>query len=311
VALAGGVGGAKLVDGLAALLDPDEFSVVVNTGDDFEYCGLKISPDLDTVCYTLANLANPNTGWGRRDETWTVFNTVKRLGGPGWFQLGDKDLATHLVRTEKLNQGVPLSQITRELCWQWGVKHLVLPMSDDPVRTIVHTEENGALGFQNYFVEYACQPTVRSFEFRGAAQATPVPDVLHRIEAADMIILAPSNPWVSIDPILAVPGYQEALASKVVIAVSPLVGGRALKGPADKMFREMGIDPRASAVADHYRGLLSGFVFDQQDDEELEKIQRWRIIPLLTNTIMKDGQDRIQLADDVLKFGESILNRSQ
>lgn len=310
VALAGGVGGAKLVHGLAALLAPGELSIIVNTGDDFEYCGLSISPDLDTVCYTLAGLANPETGWGQREESWTVLEVVKNLGGPDWFRLGDKDLATHLVRTDRLAKGQALSSITQELCRQWGVVHPVFPMSDDPVRTIVHTADHGALGFQEYFVQHACQPVVGSFEFHGASQSTPPPGALEHIDEADLVLFTPSNPWVSIDPILAVPGYRQALENKVVIAVSPLIQGQALKGPAAKMYQELGIQPSASAVAYHFRDLLTGFVFDQQDEEELEKIQRWRIIPLLTNIIMKDVQDRVRFAEEVLDFGESVLDRS-
>ena len=310
VALAGGVGGAKLVDGLAALLSPEALSVIVNTGDDFEYCGLNISPDLDTVCYTLAGLANPITGWGQRDETWQVYENLKKLGGPGWFRLGDKDLVTHLYRTNQLTKGITLSEVTLELCSQWGIEHCVIPMSDDPVPTIVHTLDFGVLSFQNYFVKEACQPVVQSFEFRGAGQAKPAPGALERIDAADLIILTPSNPWVSIDPILAVPGYKTALRSKVVIAVSPLIAGQALKGPAAKMYRELGVEPSASAVAAHYKDILSGFVFDNQDHEQLEKIQRWRIIALLTNIIMKDVKDRIRLAKEILEFGEAVLKRS-
>lgn len=311
IAFAGGVGGAKLAQGLARLLSPDDFSVIVNTGDDFLHCGLKICPDLDTVCYTLAGLANPVRGWGQREETWSVFETVKQLGGPDWFQLGDKDLATHLVRTWQMAQVRPLSQVTKDFCRRWGVEHTVYPMSDDPVQTVVHTADQGELGFQHYFVQFGFQPVVKYFEFRGAEQAAPTPGVLESIEAADLVIFTPSNPWVSIDPILSVPGYRDALAGKMVVAVSPLVGGKALKGPAAKMFFELGIEPSASAVASHYRGLISGFVFDQQDQHELEKIERWRIIPLLSNIIMKDDQDRLRLAEEVLMFGESILNRSQ
>lgn len=310
VALAGGVGGAKLVDGLAALLTPADFGVIVNTGDDFDHCGLRICPDLDTVCYTLAGLANPTTGWGQQDETWTTFQAIKGLGGPDWFQLGDKDLATHLVRTEKLAQGQSLSAVTHDLCQEWGINHRVFPMSDDPVRTIVHTADQGALGFQNYFVQHACQPIVREFEFRGAAQALPAPGALEWIESADLVVLTPSNPWVSIGPILAVPGYRDVLKAKVVVAVSPLIGGQALKGPAAKMYREMGVEPSAAAVAEHYREVLTGFVFDLKDQGELEKIERWRIIPLLTNIIMLDAQDRIRLAEEVLTFGETVLIRS-
>lgn len=309
-ALAGGVGGAKLVDGLAAHLSPDELSVIVNTGDDFVCCGLHISPDLDTVCYTLADLANPSTGWGQRDETWMVYETLKSLDGPDWFRLGDRDLATHLFRTQKLNDGYGLTEVTRSLCKSWGVDHRVYPMSDQPVRTIVHTADQGSLGFQNYFVEKACQPVVESFEFQGIEQAQPVPGALAAIEEADLILLAPSNPWVSIDPILAVNGYLAALKHKFVIAVSPLIAGRSLKGPAAKMYRELGIEPCASAVAYHYKDFLNGFVIDHQDHEEFEKIERWHIITLLTNIIMTDEQDRIRFAEEILKFGDEVLSRS-
>jgi len=310
VALAGGVGGAKLVDGLAALLSPDEFSVIVNTGDDFEYCGLHISPDLDTVCYTLADLANPGTGWGQREETWMVYETLQSLGGPDWFRLGDRDLATHLFRTQKLAEGIGLAEVTQVLCKAWGVEHHVYPMSDEPVRTIVYTTDHGSLGFQNYFVEKACQPVVESFVFEGIEKAQPVAGALAAIEGADLIIIAPSNPWVSIDPILAVPGYLAALGQKIVIAVSPLIAGRSLKGPAAKMYRELGFEPCASAVANHYKDFLNGFVFDLQDHEEFEKIERWHIITLLTNIIMTDEQDRIRFAEEILKFGDEVLTRS-
>ena len=311
VALAGGVGGAKLVDGLAQIMGPDSLSVIVNTGDDFEYLGLQISPDLDTVCYTLADLANPTTGWGLRDETWTTFDTLAGLGGLAWFHLGDKDLATHLYRTEALKQGKTLSQITQELCQQWGVDHPVYPMSDDPVRTIVKTRTGESLGFQEYFVHQRCEPEVTGFDFVGAEAARPVPAALDAIEQADLVILAPSNPWVSIAPILAVPGYLDAIRRKPVIAVSPIIGGKALKGPAAKMYSELGIEPSASAVANHYREFLTGFVFDTIDEPELENIQRWRIIPVVTDIIMKDRPDRSRLAKEVLAFGETVLNRSQ
>ncbi len=311
VAFAGGVGGAKLVHGLAALLSPNELSVIVNTGDDFEYWGLQISPDLDTVCYTLAGLANPQTGWGLQDETWQTLKAVSTLGGHDWFQLGDKDLATHLVRTNRLATGESLSAITRDLCLKWGVKHRVLPMSNDPVRTMVNTVEYGVLGFQEYFVQHKCEPRVKSFAFIGAAEATPVEGAIDLIAEADLVVFAPSNPWVSVDPILAVPGYRKVLQEKTVIGVSPIIGGKALKGPAAKMYRELGIEPSASAVANHYRGLLSGFVVDQQDKNELVKIQGWRIISVTTNIIMKDVHDRIRLAEETLEFGKMILRRSQ
>ncbi|MBG0788115.1 MAG: 2-phospho-L-lactate transferase, partial [Anaerolineaceae bacterium] len=296
---------------LAQLLGPESLSVIVNTGDDFEYLGLQISPDLDTVCYTLAGLANPTTGWGLQDETWTTFDALAALGGLAWFHLGDKDLATHFYRTEALKQGKRLSQITHELCTRWGVTHPVYPMSDDPVRTIVKTKAGESLGFQEYFVHQACQPEVTGFEFDGADTAQPVPAALAAIEAADLVILAPSNPWVSIAPILEVPGYLDLIKEKPVIAVSPIIGGKALKGPAAKMYAELGFDPSASAVADHYRDFLTGFVFDTIDAAELEKIQRWRIIPVVTDIIMKDRPDRSRLANEVLAFGETVINRSQ
>jgi LPPG:FO 2-phospho-L-lactate transferase len=306
-ALAGGVGGAKLVDGLAQVLMPDELSVIVNTGDDFEYLGLWISPDLDTVCYTLADLANPETGWGQQDETWVTFDTLASLGGPGWFRLGDKDLATHFFRTEGLKQGKTLLDITEELCQQWGVSHPVIPMSNDPVGTIVNTRNGETLGFQEYFVHRACQPEVTGFEYSGASNAKAAPGALEAIAEADLIIVTPSNPWVSIGPILNVPGYLEAIKKKPVIAVSPIIGGKALKGPAAKMYHELGIEPSASAVADQYRDFLTGFIFDTIDAGELEKIERWRIIPLVTDVVMHDKPDRIRLAREVLAFGETVL----
>lgn len=311
VTLAGGVGGAKLVHGLAANLSPDELTVIVNTGDDFEHCGLFISPDLDTVCYTLAGIANPATGWGRVDETWHVFQTMQALGGPNWFQLGDKDIATHLFRTHRLVHGEKLSAITLEMCAAWGVQYPVYPMSDDAVRTIVHTVDAGRLSFQEYFVKYHCGPRIQSFEFKGAEQASPVAEAMTKISAADLVVFAPSNPWVSIDPILSIPGFRENLQDKVIIAVSPIVGGEALKGPAAKMYRDFGIQPSAAAVAEHYKRLLSGFVFDQKDKAEVEKIEAWRIISLITDTIMKDDQERTRLANEILKFGETILKRNQ
>jgi len=310
VALAGGVGGAKLVAGLAKILPEDHLIVVVNTGDDFEYLNLKISPDLDTVCYTLAGLANPVTGWGQKNETWVTYDAIAGLGGPDWFKLGDRDLATHLVRTKLLSEGKRLSEITRLFCQRWGIMHAVYPMSDDPVRTIVHTQKDEALGFQEYFVHQACQPKVKSFEFKGIETAKPLPAVLQGIRDADIVIFAPSNPWVSIDPILSVPSYRDAISQKPVLAISPIIGGKAVKGPAAKMYQELGFQATATSVAKHYQGLVTGFVLDNMDLSELEKIERWRIISFRTNILMKNEQDRIRLAEEVITFGDMILNRS-
>ena len=308
VVLAGGVGGAKLADGLARLLSPDDFSVIVNTGDDFEYLTLHISPDLDTVCYTLADIANPITGWGLRDESWVTIDTVGALGGPDWFRLGDKDLATHLFRSLLLTEGRRLSEITQILCQQWGIDHAIYPMSDDPVRTVVHTADGESLGFQEYFVHQSFQPEVKSFEFVGAEQSKPVSDAIRAIENSDLVIFAPSNPWVSIDPILAVPCYKEIISQKIVIAVSPFIGGKAIKGPAAKICKELNQQPSANAVAEHYRDILTGLVFDHVDKDELEKIERCRIIPLVTDILMRDNHNRVHLAEEVLRFGEAILN---
>jgi len=263
--LAGGVGGARFAAGLVQVLPPEQVAVIVNVGDDFTHFGLHISPDLDTVCYTLAGRENPDTGWGRADETWHALATVAELGGPTWFRLGDRDLGLHLERTRRLQAGQRLSVITRAVCRAWGVRAQVLPVTDDPVPTRVRTAEHGWLDFQDYFVRRQCAPRVQDFEFVGAAQARPAPGVLEALAAAEAVLIAPSNPWVSIGPMLAIPGVREALASKTVVAVSPLIGGRAVKGPAAKMYAEMGIEPSALAVARHYQGLVHGLVVDAAD----------------------------------------------
>ncbi|KPL83115.1 2-phospho-L-lactate transferase [Thermanaerothrix daxensis] len=306
VALAGGVGGAKLVDGLARCVPPDRLTVIVNTGDDFCHFGLHISPDLDTVCYTLAGIANPDTGWGRMGDTWAVMEEIGRLGGPTWFRLGDRDLATHLERTRRLQQGERLSEVVAAFCQAWGIKVKVLPMSDDPVSTIVLTKEGDELGFQDYFVAQQCQPEVKGFRFMGSETAQPAPGVLEALWGADLVILCPSNPWVSIGPILTLPGVREALMQKPVIAVSPLVGGQALKGPAAKMFRELGWQPSPLAVAHFYQPLLHGILVDNSDAMMAEEIQHLGIIPHVTDIVMRDEQDRIRLAKEAVTFGQAV-----
>jgi LPPG:FO 2-phospho-L-lactate transferase len=297
VALAGGVGGAKLVDGLAQILRPGELTVVVNTGDDFEHLGFYICPDVDTVCYTLAGMANPETGWGQIGETFQMLENVTKLGGPGWFRIGDKDLATHLERTRRLQAGELLSQITQTFCQAWGVRHLVLPMSDQPVRTMVSTIGFGELTFQEYYVHLNCEPKVKGFRFLGIESAQPAPGVLDAIESADAIIICPSNPWVSIDPILALAGIRLSLTGKTVVAVSPIISGKTVKGPAAKMYAELGIPPSALAVARHYANLLSGFIIDNDDSDLSIDFS----IPItITNIIMNTQDDRRNLAQDVL-----------
>jgi LPPG:FO 2-phospho-L-lactate transferase len=303
VALAGGVGGAKLTDGLVQLLPPESMTVVVNTGDDFEHLGLYISPDLDTVCYTLAGMANPETGWGLREETFHVMESLQRLGGPDWFHLGDRDLATHIERTRRLREGQQLSQITRNFCHKWGVYHNILPMSDQPVRTMVDTVEDGELAFQEYFVHRKCEPKIKGFRFAGIEKAKPVPGILDEIDSADAIVICPSNPWVSIDPILAVAGIRSALSKKFVIAVSPIISGRTVKGPAAKMYAELGLPPSALAVARHYGKILSGFIMDRMDSNLVKNIP---IPTWITDTLMKNHHDRKRLAQDVLNLIKSL-----
>ncbi len=298
VALAGGVGGAKLAHGLAQILAPEDLTIIVNTGDDFEHLGLTICPDLDTVCYTLAGLANPETGWGRVNESWNMFENIEKLGGPNWFRLGDQDIATHLERTRRLRGGEYLSQITKDFCKAWGIQHTILPMSDSPVRTIVDTDE-GELAFQKYFVHRRCEPRVKGFRFDGVEVAEPTVGAKEAIESADAIVICPSNPWVSIDPILRV----IPKINKPVIAVSPILGGKTVKGPAAKMYAELGIEPSALAVAEHYRGLLSGFVLDSIDSQLSKQIS---VRTLVTDTLMNNIADRTRLAMDVLNFVGSL-----
>lgn len=300
-ALAGGVGGAKLAHGLSLILPPEDLTVIVNTGDDFEHLGLYISPDLDTVCYTLAGLANPETGWGRMNESWNAFNNIERLGGPAWFRLGDSDLATHLERTRRLKEGRSLSQITKEFCQAWNINLTVLPMTDSPVHTMVDTED-GELAFQEYFVHRRCEPRVKGFRFDGVEVAEPAPGAKEALESADVVILCPSNPWVSIDPILRVVKQIK----KPVVAVSPIIGGEAVKGPAAKMYKELGIEPSALAVAKHYHTILKGFVLDNADKKYIEQVETMRIKTRVTDTIMKNVEDRARLAQDVLHFAGSL-----
>ena len=303
IALAGGVGGAKLAHGLAQILPPEDLTVIVNTGDDFEHLGLSISPDLDTVCYTLAGLANPDTGWGRVNETWQTISNIEKLGGPNWFRLGDQDLGTHIERTRRLKEGQPLSQITQDFCKAWGIQHTILPMSDQPVRTIVETDE-GDLPFQEYFVHRGCQPRVKGFRFDGVDSAAPAAGTREAIQSADAVVICPSNPWVSIDPILSILSplqmYSFGEGTGVgCVAVSPIIGGRTVKGPAAKMYAELGIEPSALAVANHYENLLTGIVVDSVDSKLAKRI---RIPTLVTNTLMKTVADRARLAQEVLQF---------
>jgi len=311
LAFAGGVGGAKLALGLARVLAPEQLTLVVNTGDDFEHLGLHISPDLDTVMYTLAGLANPETGWGQADETWNFLEAVGKLGGETWFRLGDRDLATHVERTRRLRVGESLSQITRDFCQRLDVSAEIIPMSDDPVRTIVHTDE-GALPFQEYFVHRRCEPRVRDFEFLGVTSARPHPLLLERLAVAEALIYCPSNPYVSLAPILALPGLRTLIDSRrraglPVVAVSPIVGGQALKGPAAKMMRELGLESTAVALAEHYTGTIDGLIIDRADADSASRIESLGLKTLVTDTIMSTEADKIRLAGKSVAFALSFV----
>jgi LPPG:FO 2-phospho-L-lactate transferase len=306
VALAGGVGGAKLADGLAQVLEPDQLTIIVNTADDFTHLGLRISPDLDTVCYTLAGLANPDTGWGRIDETWNAFTQLKFMGMPDWFQLGDSDIATHLVRTIRYRDGWTLSQITQEFCRIWGITVRVLPMSDQDIQTLVNTDE-GILDFQDYFVHRKCFPMVKGFNFKGIENSLPALNVMDALKDADAVVICPSNPWVSIDPILSIPEILPAIKEHLVIAVSPIIGKQTIKGPAAKMFSELGIEPSAFAVAQHYGSIIDSVVIDNSDSYLEERIHALGTKTYLTNIIMHDRPGRKRLANEILEYINGLL----
>jgi LPPG:FO 2-phospho-L-lactate transferase len=290
-----------LAHGLDQALPAGSLTVIVNTGDDFEHLGLWISPDVDTVTYTLAGLADPQKGWGRADESWDCLETLAELGGPTWFQLGDRDLALHLERTRRLERGDRLSTITHDFCRTWELRSTVLPMSDDRIATIVKSEQ-GELAFQTYFVALRCEPEVRGFRFEGLATARPAPGVLEAINQADLVVFCPSNPWVSLDPILAVPGIGQAVSQKTVVGVSPIIAGNALKGPAARMYRQLGFEASAAVVAQHFSEYLNGFVLDQSDLELESEVEQQGVKVCVAQTVMHDVEARRILAETILNF---------
>ncbi|HTD89109.1 MAG TPA: 2-phospho-L-lactate transferase [Burkholderiales bacterium] len=305
VALAGGVGGARLSVGLAAALPPEKLTIVVNTGDDFEHMGFTICPDLDSMMYALAAVNNPKAGWGRAGETWQFMRELKRLGGEDWFQLGDRDLAVHILRREALNRGAALSEVTRDLAVRFGVRHTILPMSDTAVRTRVKTT-SGELAFQDYFVRLRCTPKVTGFRFAGA-RAARVPPALQRLmrsREVEAVVLCPSNPFVSIAPIMNVPAIGAWLKARTfpVVAVSPIIGGAAVKGPAAKIMRELGLTPSALALARHYGDAVDHWVIDQQDAKLSGAIERMGKRVLSVDTLMTNRSESRALARKVLRF---------
>jgi LPPG:FO 2-phospho-L-lactate transferase len=309
-ALAGGVGGAKLASGLQAVLPPGDLSVVVNTADDFDLWELHICPDLDTVMYTLAGISNPETGWGIAGESFETLNMVERYGEETWFKLGDRDLATHILRTSRMRSGETLTEVAVGLSGVLGVDSAVLPMSDDPVSTVLETPE-GRLEFQEYFVRRGQKDEVLAIELRGIRDARPTERVLAAISSADAIVLCPSNPVVSVGPILALPGMTEALASSSApkVALSPIVGGRALKGPADRMLSSLGHEVSATGVARMYAGLVDGMVIDRTDEGERAGIETLGMRVLVTQSVMRNAEDRARLASEMLEFSAGLVAR--
>jgi len=293
VVLTGGIGGAKLVLGLTRIVPPGDLTAIVNTGDDFRHLGLHVSPDIDTLLYTLSGLADPERGWGRVGETWNFMAALRAIGGEDWFMLGDADLALHVERTRAL-AGEPLSAVTRRFAQRLGIDSAIVPMSDDPVATRVTTDE-GELDFQRYFVQRRCEPVLRQVRFAGAEAARPAPDALAALRAPGLsaILIAPSNPWLSVDPILAVPGMREALraARAPIVLVTPLPGGKAVKGPTAKIMAELGLDLTAASIARHYEGLVDAIVLDDADDPAGIAVPTAR-----TDTMMRTLDDRIRVA---------------
>ncbi|HXJ02707.1 MAG TPA: 2-phospho-L-lactate transferase [Micropepsaceae bacterium] len=308
VVLTGGVGGSKLALGLARVMDPRDLTIIANTGDDVVMHGLHVSPDPDILIYTLAGAVNPQMGWGFQDETFRVAEGLARYGRPIWFNLGDRDLATHIHRTAMLKDGATLSQAIESIRLAHGVALRILPMSDAPIPTMLLTDE-GRMHLQDYFVRRRCEPRLTGIEFEGVADAAAAPGVIEAIREADAVIIAPSNPLISIGPILAVPGIGDALcdARRRVMAVCPLVGGKSLKGPSDKMMAELGYDVSAAGVARLYRDICSIFVIDETDADEIPTIADMGVKPLVLPTVMRTLEDKERLARAILREAEARL----
>ncbi len=311
LALCGGVGGAKLAFGLADILTPTELTIAVNVGDDFEHLGLYISPDIDTVVYTLAGLSDRVRGWGLAGETWQFMDMLRRLGGAHWFQLGDRDLAMHVERTRRLAEKQPLSDVTKALSSHLGLRHSIVPISDDPVRTVLDTDR-GRLVFQEYFVGARCEPSVRRIEYLGADQARLAPQIAEALACPDLsaIVICTSNPYLSIAPMLAIPALRDAIAQRAVpcVAVSPLVGGRAIKGPTAKLMAELGVTPTNHTIATYYTGLIDGLLIDASDKADLADLMALGLICGATNIVMHSDEDRVRLARETLELAARIAH---
>ena len=305
--LAGGVGAARFLQGLASVFPPEKTTVIVNTGDDLQYLGCHVSPDLDIVTYTLAGLVDSDKGWGIENDTFNCLDQLSQYSAETWFRIGDRDFATHLLRTAFLQQGFSLSEVTEKIRTSLKVRARILPMSDQIVATKIKTP-SGVLEFQEYFVKRKFQDMVEDVTYEGATMATPAPGVVPAIEKADLIILCPSNPILSIGPILAIPGIRDSVSKTraKIVGISPIVGGKAVKGPLDRLMENLGLEVSPYGVAQLYKGLMKGYVIDQQDRSILPKILGLEMRVLATNTIMDSEQARAQLARDTIKFAETI-----
>ena len=303
LALAGGVGGAKLALGLRDILDEESLAIVVNTGDDEEFFGLHVSPDLDTVMYTLGGIANPDTGWGISGETFRSLNRLRQYGADTWFNLGDLDMATHIRRTQLLGQGNTLSEVTNSLCSSLGIAHSIFPMTDDTLRTVVITEIS-EMSFQEYFVKNRCDPRVVSLRFDSPSECSPSPGFVTALNESDLLVFCPSNPFLSVDPILAVTGVRKKIENfrGARIAVSPIVGGEAIKGPAGKILRELGHEVSCVGVAKRYVDLCDVFIIDNVDADLASTIEKLGMRVVVTNTIMNNDQEKRTLAQEILSL---------
>ena len=309
LAVTGGVGGAKLCLGLSHLLPPEQLGFAVNVGDDFTHFGLHISPDIDTLTYTLSGLSNAETGWGRQGESWQFIETMKKLGGDAWFNLGDADLALHMYRTECLRAGKTLAEVTADITQKLGIEHSVMPVTSDPVPTIISTE-TGDLPFQEYFVKMRCEPAVKGFTFKNADNATITTELNQWLAAPGLaaIVVCPSNPYISIDPVLAAGGFGQ-IAKDLdvpVIGISPIVHGEAIKGPTAKIMAELDVPNTAVAVAEHYKHFLNGFIIDETDDALAAKVREMGLSTISAQTVMVTLEDKIHLAKVVLDFVRQI-----
>jgi LPPG:FO 2-phospho-L-lactate transferase len=311
--LSGGVGGAKLVLGLHERLDAGQLQVIANTGDDFEHLGLTICPDIDTLIYTLTGQANPDTGWGLRNETWQFMDNLEALGGETWFRLGDRDLATHVRRQTLLAEGLSLTDTIAQLCDALELSVPIWPMSDDPVRTHIVTN-SGPLPFQDYFVRLQAEPVASGFDYVGSDTARASTGALQALNGAALggIFIAPSNPWLSIDPILSLADIKSAIinAPVPVIGISPIVGGRAIKGPTAKLMAETGLNPSALSIAEHYRDILDGLIIDEQDADEAGAIEALGLQVEIAQTVMNNDQDKFALASVAVGFAASLDGRN-